>query len=152
MWYYIIDRESAQHGDCARLAHIAQQKNSHSDKMWLLFKVVFTVTFFFSSLIFANLTHSVDVHKLALELRRRISGEVYLKGSPEYEIARPVHNGACRNIYPLMIVRPFYTEDVSVTVEVSVSYGLELSVRSGGHSFQCQGTKVNNSLHVLFVC
>jgi hypothetical protein len=93
----------------------------------------------------------IDVLKFAQRLRNRISGDVYLRGSPEYETARPVHNGACRDIYPLMIVRPKTTEDVSVTVQVTVSSGLELSVRSGGHSFQCQGTKVNKLMKMFLV-
>ena len=66
----------------------------------------------------------------------------FLRGSPDYERFRPVHNGACRDIFPLLIVKPRNSEDVAATVKISVKYNIELSVRSGGHSFQCQGTKV----------
>ena len=83
-----------------------------------------------------------DVYKLADELRNNMKGYVFLRGSPEYESARAVHNGACRNIFPLLITKPLVTEDVSVIVKTSVKYNIALSVRSGGHSFQCQGTKV----------
>ena len=41
-----------------------------------------------------------------------------------------------------LIVKPRNSEDVAATVKISVKYNIELSVRSGGHSFQCQGTKV----------
>ena len=71
---------------------------------------------------------------------------MFLRGSPEYENARAVHNGACRNIFPLLIVKPRNSEDVSAIVTVAVKYGIELSVRSGGHSFQCQGTKVRKAI------
>ena len=83
-----------------------------------------------------------DVYKLADELRSNMKGYVFLRGSPEYESARAVHNGACRNIFPLLITKPLVTEDVSAIVKTSVKYNIALSVRSGGHSFQCQGTKV----------
>ena len=84
-----------------------------------------------------------DVYKLAEELRNNMKGYVFLRGSPEYESARAVHNGACRNIFPLLITKPLVTEDVSAIVKTSVKYNIALSVRSGGHSFQCQGTKVS---------
>ena len=83
-----------------------------------------------------------DVYKLADELRNKMKGYVFLRGSPEYESARIVHNGACRNIFPLLITKPLIDEDVSAIVKTSVKYNIALSVRSGGHSFQCQGTKV----------
>ena len=83
-----------------------------------------------------------DVYKLADELRNKMKGYVFLRGSPEYESARIVHNGACRNIFPLLITKPLIDEDVSAIVKTSVKYNITLSVRSGGHSFQCQGTKV----------
>ena len=59
---------------------------------------------------------------------------MFLRGSPEYENARAVHNGACRNIFPLLIVKPLNSEDVSVIVNVAVKYGIELRVQSSRNS------------------
>lgn len=94
----------------------------------------------------ADASKPVDVYKFADELRASIRGYVFLRGSPDYETARPVHNGACRHIFPLVIVKPMNTDDVSATVRLAVYHGLELSVRGGGHSFQCLGTKVSRWL------
>ena len=84
---------------------------------------------------------------LANDLKKVIRGYVFLRGSPDYETARPVHNGGCRHIYPLIIVKPLSTEDVALTVRLARQYGVELSVRSGGHSYQCTGTK-QDSVHL----
>ncbi len=91
-----------------------------------------------------NTNTKVDAFEVAQKLRSGLSHRagVYLRGSPEYESARPVHNGACRAIYPLLITVPMNTEDVSLIVRVANYYGLELSKRSGGHSFSCQGIMV----------
>ena len=40
-------------------------------------------------------------------------------------------------------MKPLLTQDVAFVVRIANYYGLEISVRSGGHSYQCQGTKVN---------
>ena len=90
----------------------------------------------------ADASKPVDVYQFADQLRASIKGYVFLRGSPDYETARPVHNGACRHIFPLVIVKPMNTDDVSATVRLATYHGLELSVRGGGHSFQCLGTKV----------
>ena len=91
--------------------------------------------------------HKVDTYALAKRIRTKIKGDVYLRGSPEYESARAVHNGACRAIYPLLITTPRSTSDVSVLVRTASKYNLEISVRSGGHSYQCLGVK-DGSLHI----
>ena len=98
-------------------------------------------------LLLGRSTLSSKMLKKVQHLRDSIDGFVFTRGSPDYETSRPVHNGNCRGIYPLMIVRPKSTQDVSKAVRFAVSYGLEISVRSGGHSFQCQGTK-SDSLHI----
>ncbi len=85
---------------------------------------------------------------VANELKKSIEGYVFLRGSPDYEVARPVHNGACRFIFPLLIVKPLNTHDVATTVRTAVKYGIELSVRSGGHSYQCTGTKASRFLSI----
>ena len=97
------------------------------------------------TLICASMTSAVnryEAHKIAKFLRPHLKGYVFLRGSPDYETARPVHNGLCKDIYPLMIIKPLSTEDVSKVVQTAVYYGVEISVRSGGHSYQCLGIKV----------
>jgi hypothetical protein len=47
-------------------------------------------------------------------------GNAYARGTHEYEERRPVHNGACRNIYPAIIAVPHSTEDVSLAVKTAV--------------------------------
>ena len=83
-----------------------------------------------------------EAYEIAKLLRQHLKGYVFLRGSPDYETARPVHNGLCKDIYPLMIIKPLSTEDVSKVVQTAVYYGVEISVRSGGHSYQCLGIKV----------
>ena len=75
-------------------------------------------------------------------LKGLVEGPVFLRGSEGYDITRPVHNGACRNIFPLAVVRPWSTEDVAKVVQFATKYGYNFSVRSGGHSYQCQGVEV----------
>ena len=84
-----------------------------------------------------------DSYKIAKELRRQIRGYVFLRGSPDYETARPVHNGLCRDIYPLLIVKPLDFKDVSAAVKMATKNDFKISVRSGGHSYQCLGIKVS---------
>ena len=93
-----------------------------------------------------------DVYLIAKLLRPQIQGYVFLRGSPDYETARPVHNGLCRNIYPLMIVKPLNSEDVANAVKMAVKFNLEISVRGGGHSYQCLGIKVTKMYTYLNFC
>ena len=83
-----------------------------------------------------------QAYEIAKLLRPHLKGYVFLRGSPDYETARPVHNGLCKDIFPLMIIKPLSTEDVSKVVQTAAYYGVEISVRSGGHSYQCLGIKV----------
>ena len=66
---------------------------------------------------------------------------MYAKGTISYEKRRLIHNGLCTHIYPDWIVVPESTEDVSNIVIITNKYDVEISVRSGGHSFTCQSTK-----------
>lgn len=98
----------------------------------------------FSLFLYANAIDKSDVYTIAKQLRHQIKGYVFLRGSPDYETARPVHNGLCKNIYPLMIVKPINTEDVARAVQTAVKFNIEISVRGGGHSYQCLGIKSNS--------
>lgn len=83
-----------------------------------------------------------DLTNRVTRLKKSLKGYVFLRGEIDYEEARAVHNGVCRHIFPLLIVKPRSTRDVSKTVLFAKKNGIEMSVRSGGHSFQCLGTKV----------
>ena len=66
---------------------------------------------------------------------------VHMQGSESYKAAQKVHNGLCRNILPDIIVAPESTEDVSRIVKISRHYATPISVRSGGHSYICNGIR-----------
>ena len=106
--------------------------------------MTFYVIFIFTLVLLPSFdSYRTESYSIKRELQRQIKGVVNVRGSPEYEISRPVHNGLCRDIYPLLIVKPFDTEDVASCVKIAVKYGIEISVRSGGHSYQCLGIKVS---------
>ena len=110
----------------------------------------FNCIFLLILLHFANAIEKSDVYVIAKLLRPQIKGYVFLRGSPDYETARPVHNGLCKNIYPLMIVKPLNSEDVAIAVKMAVKFNLEISVRGGGHSYQCLGIKVKTLQYLNF--
>ena len=101
------------------------------------------ILFLWIKVVSGKLIENSDFFQVVQDLRSSIEGSVLFRGSPDYEISRAVHNGACRNIFPLLLVKPFSTQDVAVAVKFAIYYGLQISVRSGGHSYQCLGTKVS---------
>jgi len=88
-----------------------------------------------------------EVIKIAKDLDDELKGHAYPRGSARYEFHRPVHNGACHHLKPYLIAVPYNTDDVSIIIQTASKLRLETSVRSGGHSFVCQGIK-HNSLHI----
>ena len=88
--------------------------------------------------------HQVDsyesvVDALKSELKHSITGPVYLKGEPAYHLYRIVPNGGCNHILPALIVRPRDTYEVSTVVKIARRFNFPISVRSGGHGYQCTG-------------
>ncbi len=75
------------------------------------------------------------------------TGPVYAPHSVEYEHYRRMEIGECNFLYPLLIVRPGDEREVAAAVRAARSVHVELSVRSGGHGYICNGIK-NASLHV----
>jgi FAD/FMN-containing dehydrogenase len=67
------------------------------------------------------------------DLRAQISGVVIGPDDPEYDTARAVHSPEfdCR---PMAVVRPVNARDVARIVGLARRSGVELAVRSGGHS------------------
>lgn len=75
---------------------------------------------------------------LVAELRATTTGGVVGPADPDYDDARTVSYGIDR--HPAVLVRARTTADVSRTVVVARERGLELAVRSGGHSPAGHGT------------
>jgi FAD/FMN-containing dehydrogenase len=67
------------------------------------------------------------------ELRAEVRGRVITPEDPEYDEARTVTNGAIDR-RPALIVRVAGPDDVSRVVALARETGLDLAVRSGGHS------------------
>ncbi len=67
------------------------------------------------------------------KLRDTFKGQVIAPGDPEYDEARAVFYGGIDR-YPAVIIRAKDAEDVSGVISLARETGLELAVRSGGHS------------------
>ncbi len=68
-----------------------------------------------------------------------LHGSIVLPGSPDYDLARQVHDAAADG-HPALIVRAVDAQDVARTVSLARESGLRLSVRGGGHSLAGYGT------------
>jgi FAD/FMN-containing dehydrogenase len=66
-------------------------------------------------------------------LQAEVAGRVILPDDPEYDAARTVVTGGI-DLHPAVIVRVADTDDVVRVVTVARDLGIELAVRSGGHS------------------
>lgn len=67
------------------------------------------------------------------ELRTTFNGNVIAPGDPEYDSARMVASGAIDR-HPAVIVRVRNSDEVARVIALARDSGLELAVRSGGHS------------------
>jgi len=70
----------------------------------------------------------------------RQSGAVYLPGQPGFEERRKVMNAAC-TAQPAVIVVPNFDQDLSTIVKAVKNNRMEMSIRSGGHSYTCTNIK-----------
>jgi FAD/FMN-containing dehydrogenase len=68
-----------------------------------------------------------------------MTGSVVLPGDASFDAAREVHNSRFDRT-PVIVVRAADAEDVARTVRLAAATGLELAVRSGGHSLAGYGT------------
>jgi FAD/FMN-containing dehydrogenase len=73
------------------------------------------------------------------ELRKEFDGRVIAPGDSEYDDARRVFAGNIDR-HPAVIIRPADAKEVSRVVGLARETGLELAVRSGGHSGAGHGT------------
>ena len=74
------------------------------------------------------------------------SGLVLSPASPGYEERRKVMNAAC-TARPAVIIVPNTERDIALILEVAREEGLEVSVRSGGHSYTCTNIK-EGGIHI----
>jgi FAD/FMN-containing dehydrogenase len=68
------------------------------------------------------------------ELRTAIDGRVIAPEDPEYDRARTVMYGGLADQRPVVIVKVADADDVARVIALAHETGLELAVRSGGHS------------------
>jgi FAD/FMN-containing dehydrogenase len=79
-------------------------------------------------------TMSGGNHHLEIgQLRASLKGRVIAPGDEDYDAFRTVNAGGIDR-HPAVITRPAGTEDVAKIVSLAKETGLELAVRSGGHS------------------
>jgi hypothetical protein len=83
----------------------------------------------------AATTTSIDL----ADLRRRVVGRVVTAEDEDYEVLRQVRYGA-PDPHPVAVVLAADAEDVAEVVTVARESGVELAVRSGGHSAAGHGT------------
>lgn len=82
------------------------------------------------------------------DLRARIAGEVILPGEAQYDDVRQQHD-IMVDRRPAAIVRVASTQDVVESVRFAASAGMDLAVRSGGHSVAAH-SMVDNALVIDF--
>ena len=73
-------------------------------------------------------------------LERAIDGDIVLPGSPPYEDRRQPFNARFRYVAPAAVVSSMTAQDVSETISFSMRHGLDVAIRSGGHSFAGHST------------
>jgi FAD/FMN-containing dehydrogenase len=81
----------------------------------------------------------------ATRLAGRLHGEVLLPGVHGYDDARHAYN-RLHDRRPAVVVRPAVADDVARALEFAAGAGLEVAVRSGGHSLAGYGTTDGGAL------
>jgi FAD/FMN-containing dehydrogenase len=77
-------------------------------------------------------TLSLELRAIA-NFRRRVGGELLMRGDPGYEEGRR-HWNAQVDRYPGFIVRPRDARDIATAIAFARAFDLPLAVRSGGHN------------------
>jgi FAD/FMN-containing dehydrogenase len=78
-------------------------------------------------------------------LAGHLQGELLLPGDPGYDDARQGYN-SLHDHRPAVVVRPAGGEDVARALELAAGAGLEVAVRSGGHSLAGYGATAGGLL------
>jgi FAD/FMN-containing dehydrogenase len=76
---------------------------------------------------------SARASQAASELRSSVKGQVITPSDTQYDQARTIFVGGL-DLRPALIVRPVDAADVAAIIRTASNTGLEISVRSGGHS------------------
>ena len=99
-----------------------------------------------TSLIQLSLTFDMSANVENVLRASGFRGEIHPRGTMGYARYRRVRNGACNDRFPMVLIRPVNSFDVSLGVKAARLFGLPVSVRSGGHSYVCSSIK-HDSLH-----
>ena len=85
-----------------------------------------------------NDTH--QLHSFVKQMRSELKGyQIYIPEDEGFEQVHQVYNADCLNRRPSVILRPETAEQVSdIVYHAVVERNLDISVRSGGHSYICQ--------------
>ena len=67
------------------------------------------------------------------DLRSRLTGRMIVPGEPDYDCTRTVFHGGIDR-HPALIARVANVGDIATVISLAHETGLELAVRSGGHS------------------
>ncbi|HET8788150.1 MAG TPA: FAD-binding protein, partial [Actinomycetes bacterium] len=78
-------------------------------------------------------------------LAGQLRGELLLPGDPGYDDARQGYN-SLHDHRPAVVVRPAGGDDVARALEFATGAGLEVAVRSGGHSLAGYGATARGLL------
>ena len=80
------------------------------------------------------MTTNARTHLSIDQLRTEIAGEVIAADDPGYDDARKTFMPLYDNRRPTVIIKPADAREVGYVVALARESGLELAVRSGGHS------------------
>jgi FAD/FMN-containing dehydrogenase len=73
-------------------------------------------------------------------LESAMEGDVALLGTPAYEASRRPFNALFHDVWPMAIVACATPQDVSEVISFARRHGLDVAMRSGGHSFAGHST------------
>lgn len=79
------------------------------------------------------MVHKTNAPVLSIEKLRSTFGNIIARGDAEYDSARTVFYGGIDR-YPVVIIRAQNTDEVTRVITLARESGMELAVRSGGHS------------------
>jgi FAD/FMN-containing dehydrogenase len=83
----------------------------------------------------AGLVGAMTTSGVGRGLGQAIRGRVFLPGQPGFRSAAHVFNTRFDAVFPLAVARPVDTRDVRDAVRFTVSHGVQVRARSGGHSY-----------------
>ena len=113
-------------------------QNNNIMNILLLSTVLCGIFFTFPGFALKSETFYQNIAKM---IHMKTKAGVHMKGSFRYHQARKIQNGACSSIYPDLITVPKSSKDISAIISIATQFDIPVSVKSGGHSYTCQGIK-----------